>query len=318
MVLNALAIGARELASLPIPESKVPASRTQFPSKMLPPALHRKYIAGGQADRDLVPTLLGGISRMAINEQRRSAEDMPAIARERALKIRKAPAVSEIVSRTKPQMISEISAPKKASFNQVAAEFFIAPLINRFWLFLREEHTREQRTSHMEGQHKYRGAGTGLILNPLVLSHFLRTLAILVNAAQNASEWLSIVAPDALELALSLGTKPMGQGGVEDDEDGTRQEKEASVLSSALELALVILDGAIQVDGGRAIGLEQTALLLGVQEWAMKVFTSLEDGVKIPGGGGVQEVKVRSTTAGILLKVDEITSRWKRSMLALT
>ncbi|KAH6918883.1 telomeric DNA binding protein [Coprinopsis sp. MPI-PUGE-AT-0042] len=318
VVLNALAIGARELASLPIPESKVPASRTQFPSKMLPPAMHRKYITAGQADKDLVPTLLEGISRMAIDEQRKSAENMPTIAREKVLKIRKAPTVTEMASHNKSLFTSEASTSKKTSFNQVAAEFFVAPLINRFWLFLREEQTREQRTSHMEGQQKYHGAGTGLILNPLILSHFLRTLGVLVNAAQNASEWLAIIAPDALELALNLGTKPMGRGEIEDDENGTIQEKEASVLSSALELALVILDGAIQVDGGRTIGLEQTALLLGVQEWAMKVFTSLEDGVKIPGGGGVQEAKVRSMTAGVLLKVEEITSRWKRSMLAWT
>jgi telomere length regulation protein len=278
--------------------------------------MHRKYITKGQVDRDLVPALLEDISRMAIDEQRRSAEDMPAIARERALKIKKAPAVVELASQSRT--IFEPSPLKKTSFNQVAAEFFVAPLINRFWVFLREEQTREQRTSHMEGQQKYHGAGTGLILNPLILSHFLRTLAILVNAAQNASEWLAIIAPDALELALNLGTKPMGRGELEDDEDGTRQEKEASVLSSAMELALVILDGTIQVDGGRTIGLEQTALLLGVQEWAMKVFTSLEDGIKIPGGGGVQEAKVRSTTAGVLLKVEEITSRWKRSMLTWT
>ena len=44
-MLNALALGARELASLPIPPPRVAPERTAFPSKKLPPALHKKYIA---------------------------------------------------------------------------------------------------------------------------------------------------------------------------------------------------------------------------------------------------------------------------------
>ncbi|EAU88142.1 telomeric DNA binding protein [Coprinopsis cinerea okayama7 len=316
VALNALAMGARELASLPIPESTAPAARVEFPSKMLPPSMHRRYIAASQADRELVPLLMDTISRSAIEQQRQSdaANREPTIVREKALRIKKAAPISEATKRDRLGLA--ISPPKKTTFTQVAAEFFIAPLVNRFWLFLREEQTREQRTAHLEGRSKYRGAGTGLILNPLILSHFLRTLGILVNASQNAPEWLAIIAPDTLELAVSLGTRPISASETEDDEEeGTKEEKEASVISSALELSLVILDGCLIVDDGRTLGLEHTTLLLGVQEWAGKIFESLEQGLKISGGGGMQEARIRSTTAGVLLKVDEIISRWKRSML---
>jgi telomere length regulation protein len=207
----------------------------------------------------------------------------------------------------------------KTTFTDVAAEFFIAPLVNRFWLFLRNEQTREARTAHQEPLYRYKGAGTGLIFNPMVLTHFLRTLAVLVHAAQNAPQWLAIVAPDALELAVTLGAKPGSQ--VEDDEDiserqannGNRQE--ASVLSTALELILVVLDGCLELDGGRSLGLEHTALLLGAGEWAGNVFSRLEKGRRVEGGGGAQEVKLKRAAAGVLLKVDELTSRWRRSMV---
>jgi telomere length regulation protein len=41
----------------------------------------------------------------------------------------------------------------------------------------------------------------------------------------------------------------------------------------------------------------------------------LEKGVRAEGGGGAQEVKLKRAAAGVLLKVDELTSRWRRSMV---
>jgi telomere length regulation protein len=158
---------------------------------------------------------------------------------------------------------------------------------------------------------------------------------VLVHAARNAPEWLAVVAPDALELAVTLGnTRVLGREvGVDDDDDdddddgggggvgrtskkdNENERKEAAVLSNALELALTVLDGCIEVDGGRSIGLDHTALVLGTGEWATMVFSHLEKGVRMPGGGGAQEVKLRRAAAGVLLKVDELTSRWRRSMV---
>ncbi|KAF6764869.1 telomeric DNA binding protein [Ephemerocybe angulata] len=309
VILNALALGARELASLPVPESRVPAHRIAFPSKTLPPSLHNKYLTAGNESSELVPLLMENISRNALDQQK--PPENPVLAREKVLRIKKASGISEI---SKPNKLGAQAPPKRTTFTEVAAEYFIAPLTNRFWLFLREEQMREERTAHLEGRSRYHGTGTGLILNPLVLSHFLKTLGILVNASQNAPEWLAIIAPDALELAVTIGTRPISHTeGL--DEDGGAGGKEASVLGGALELALCVLDGAISVDGGRSLSLDHTHLLLGTSEWAAKIFSNLEKGLKVEGEGGVHEVRLRSVTAGVLLKVDEITTKWRRSML---
>lgn len=306
--LNALATGALELASLSL--SNISEDRLAFPSKTLPPRLHKKYIAA-ERQEDSMTRQTFERGRGTIMDKKREP------ARERRLRLKHPQRIVE-VSRPSDSLLVSQQKPNETTFTEVATEYFIAPLINRFWQFLQDEQTREERTAHHEGRQRYHGAGTGLILNPVVLSHFLRTLAVLVHAAQNAPEWLAIVAPDALELAVTLGTKPIShlESDNEDpkEDDGSRG-KEASVLTSALELALVVLDGCLEVDGGRAIGLEHATLLLGVGEWAGMVLSRVEKGLKVEGGGGIHEVKLRKAAVGVVLKVDDLTSKWRRSML---
>ncbi|KAG5639626.1 hypothetical protein H0H81_010828 [Sphagnurus paluster] len=318
VALNALALGAREMASLPIPPSKVAPERISFASKRLPGPLHERYIAWeGQA---ALPLIMDSITHSAMERGKEASSDkVPEIVRERRMRVPKAPGiVATSQSRNRlipPQLpLSQGIVP----FTEVGTEYFIAPMINRFWLFLRDERTREERSAHQQGRGRYHSAGTGLILNPVVLAHFLRTLAILAHASQNAPEWLGVVAPDALELAVTIGTRPVSHTEAEDEDDeelGAQRGKEASVLTSALELALVVLDGCLEIDGGRVIGLEYTTLLLGAGEWAGGVFAQLEKGFKIQGGGGAHETKLKRAAAGVLLKIDELTSKWRRSML---
>ncbi|KIK95305.1 hypothetical protein PAXRUDRAFT_140993 [Paxillus rubicundulus Ve08.2h10] len=322
-MLNALALGARELASLPVysPDLQpLPIPRTAFPSRTLPPALHQKYLAIGP--RNHVQLLLDGIAKAAIDKgQEASAGKVPSIVRERQLRIRKPGKVTEVPSGASQGLVPSHHRPLSATvFTDVAAEFFIMPLINRFWVFLRDEQTREDRTAQRDLLYQYRGAGTGLILNPIVLAQFLTAMAILVHASQNAPQWLALIAPDALELAVTIGsrqlTKPANETFDEKDKSPKSDEgKEASVLTSALDLSLIILDGCLELDGGRSLGLEHTALLIGVGDWAGHVFGLLEKGVRVEGGGGIHEVKLRRAVAGVILKVDELTSKWRRSMV---
>ncbi|KAF8827407.1 hypothetical protein HHX47_DHR4000191 [Lentinula edodes] len=171
---------------------------------------------------------------------------------------------------------------------------------------------REARTAYHEGRTKYHGAGTGLILNSLVMTHFLRTLTVLVHASENTPEWLGFLAPDSLELALTLGTKliSIADSSTEDTGIAEKGTKEASVLASALELALIVLDGCIQLDGGRSLGLDQATLLMSVSEWASVVFSRLEDGIKLKDGGGEQGANLRRAASGVILKADEIISKY--------
>ncbi|TFY68920.1 hypothetical protein EVJ58_g735 [Rhodofomes roseus] len=332
VILNALAVGTAELASFPLPLPSATASpkRILFPSKQLPPALHKKYLTA--ADRhnanDPVQLLVDDISRKAIDSGKEATADrVPEIVRERHLRIRKPAKVAEVPrgAITTRRLPGGVNHPTDTTFKEVAAECFICPLINRFWLFLRDQQTREERTMHQPALHRYHGAGTGLVLSAMVLARFLSTLAVLVHAARNAPEWLAVVAPDALELAVTLGTRPVsameGEDEDEDDSQGLSGEarrgkgKEAAVMSAALELALITLDGCMDLDGGRSLGLDHTALLLGTGEWAKEIFSSLDQGERMLGEGGEQEVRLRRAAAGLVLKVEELSSRWRRSMV---
>lgn len=328
-MLNALAIGARELASLPVPPSasKIQPKRIAFPSKRLPPALHQRYLTleDQLSSQNPVQALLDGLSQKAIESGKVNAEGkVPEYARERQLRIKRPAKISEVTPAALSHDLQsmQLKARPAVQFTDVAAEYFICPMINRFWMFLRNEQTREDRTAHQEPIHRYRGAGLGLILNALVLSQYMATLAILVHAAHNSKEWLAIIAPDALELAITVGTRPISKGeGEDEDSDGegnpaeNQAKKEAALLSTSMELALVVVDGFMELDGGKTLGLEHTALLLAAGEWGSEVLSRLEKGTKVLGGGGIQEMKLRRAAAGLVLKVDELSSRWRASMV---
>lgn len=334
-MLNALALGARELAGLPTLVSAalppVSAERISFPSKRLPTALHQKYLTDTDqtSTANTVQLLLDNISREAIESSKEpAASQVPQLARERQLRIRKPAKVTEIPSSgvsARSRQSTPLTTRPQTTFTDVAAEIFICPLINRFWLFLRDEQAREARTAHHPRRDRYSGTGTGLILNVIVISRFLGALAVMVHAARNAPEWLSVIAPDALELAVTLGSRPLSANEGENENDDSTgiassdggKGKEAAMLTTALELALVVLDGCLDLDGGRALGLEHTALLLGTMEWAGDVLAKLENGARILGGGGIQEMQLRRAAAGVVLKADELSSRWRRSMINL-
>lgn len=330
-MLTALALGARELASLSVPPLEIIPSRTSFPSKRLPAALHQKLMAEGP-----VQTLLIDISQGAIEKAKDDATNKapPSFTRERQLRLQRPAKVSVVNDPIAPNYRSELLhatspgyGPPAARFTDVAAEYFICPLINQFWTFFRDEQIREERLSRQSDPlYRYRGSGTGLVLNPIVLAQFISTLAVLAHAGRNAPQWLALVAPDSLELAITLGTRPVSQAD-DTDEDAdvlsklewgqatTSKDKEASVLAASLELALIVLDGCLDLDGGRSLGLEHTRLMLSAGEWAGNLLSWLEQGLLVAGGGGTQEVRLQRGAAGVMLKVQEISERWGRSMV---
>ena len=330
-MLTALALGARELASLPAPPPNVAPSQISFPSKRLPAAMHRKLVTEGP-----VQALLADISQGAIDKAKddASSKATSSFTRERQLRLRRPAKVSVF---NKPVALDPSSNPlhtgspgygsPAARFTDVAAEYFICPLINQFWVFFRDEQIREERLSHQSDPlYRYRGSGTGLVLNPVVLAQLIRTLAVLAHAGRNAPQWLALVAPESLELSITLGTRPVSQA-EDDDEDvdpvlkaewghaTTSKDKEASVLAASLELALIILDGCLDLDGGRSMGLAHTRLVLSAGEWAGNLLGWLEQGLRVTGGGGTQEVRLQRGAAGVMLKVQEISERWGRSMI---
>ncbi|EUC56533.1 telomere length regulation protein [Rhizoctonia solani AG-3 Rhs1AP] len=328
-MLNALALGARELAGLPIPPppndvSKRP--RIDFPSKVLPGVAHLEYmqendippppanrIEGPSRQRiegmkSQVSSLVNDLSGMAITRSRQETEDsIPQIVRQRALRVGPNPGRGIApVDSDAPTKLGYLSTQTPVvPFAQVAAEYFVAPLINRFWAHLQTSMAHE--TYARNGTSLKAGVGTGMILSPLVMTHLLGTLAVLLHAARHAPPFLHVLAPDAAELALSVGTRPLSRTG---DEEGT----EAGVLAGALELALTVLDSALELDGGQVFALERTDLLLGIGQWASTAFEALDKGERAPGVGGKDEEKAVRIAAGLVLTSERIVSKWRRSM----
>jgi telomere length regulation protein len=193
-----------------------PQPEARFPSKLLPSGAHELYIE----ERDLVARseqLLEGISRKAIDKGREKTEDrIPELTRERQLTIKpgvKRTGIVELDDDPKPTGHLHRLIPrtptisvKRESFSTLAAEYFIGPLINRFWRYLNDQMTREERTSG-----GYRGAGAGLILNPLILTHLVTILAILMDAGRFSPAYLDVLGPGALELSITLGTRKYPQ-----------------------------------------------------------------------------------------------------------
>ncbi|WVF72963.1 hypothetical protein IAT40_007781 [Kwoniella sp. CBS 6097] len=343
VILTALAMGARELAGLTVPQAQS-TRRIDFPSKVLPVSLHRKYIsetdvppsrrAVTDTDRSSTTGQLeqatDGIRNLLLSKSAKKGDDIPEIARERQLRVGrsgKKTMVAELGTLVAHQMDQAQTSLKNKpvpvpvmAFKDIAAEYFIMPLINRFWLHFQDSSIRESRA--ISSGTRYRGAGAGMILSPMALEKYLMTLAVLLHAARHSPVFLSVLCPEVLELAITIGSRqPNRSRSITDgdlDEDDTAQNTaEAQVIGSALELSLIALDGSFELDAGRTLAMEKPALLLGVGEWATAVFQAETDGVHASTGGGIAgsqggrgEGRIRANAAGVVLKVGEIGEKW--------
>ena len=178
-------MGARELAGMTVPAvSKT--RRVDFPSKQLPPALHRRYISA--ADTSYAGQLeeaIDGVRGLLLSKGARKGEEtVPELAREKRLRLssKTTRKVAEVGTLSERQAFGSKSPadgkgphPPVVPFREVAAEYFIMPLINGFWQYFQDATIRQTRA--MESGTRYRGAGAGLILSPMALEKFLTTLA---------------------------------------------------------------------------------------------------------------------------------------------
>ena len=321
-MLNALALGARELARFPVTDldTTKEKDRSLFPSKMLPPALHARYVDEEEA----------GVTLALLTEDldRRGGESGGAgreinAPRERRLHNNGASNRITDISNTRSssQVFKSVQSPLTkpvVSFASVAVESFVGPLMGRFWNFVRDEQTSEVRSAlsaSSELNTRYYPAGTGMVLSPLVLAHLVRTVTVLVHASRHSPLFMATVVSDALEMAVMVGTRPITNA---EDADTKSREQEASVLHSCLQLALITFDACVELDGGRILAMDHSTLVLGLEEWAMRVVQELEKGTKVGGGGGALEAKLGRVAAAVVVKIDEVVGKWRRVMVRFT
>lgn len=335
VLLTALAMGARELAGLPVPQVISTNRRIDFPTKTLPPALHQKYIGpndiatgtdtsfGGQLE-----DAIDGVRDLMLSKGARQGEEtVPELARQKRLRVgatsRTTTKIAELGSLADRQMTaaagSETRQPPVIPYKDVAAEYFIMPLFNRFWQHFQDSTTRESRA--VGSGDRYRGAGTGMVLSALALEKLLTTLSLLLHAARHSSAFLSVLAPETLELGVTIGARhlpsPSNDPFLDSDthtqqhQDGKGSKTEAQVLAAALELVLVALDTSVELDTGRTLAIDKPELILAVGEWATGVFEIENKGGAVSAGqGGMREGRVRATAAGVVVKIAEIGEKW--------
>lgn len=290
--MTSIAMGAREIAGFPtltIPTSETTAVTPAFPSKMLPIQLHQRLMANETPRPDPEPLPAGALdhitaelTRTALSGARAEAETtIPLAAREKLLTVRR------FASSTSKSVTSSASG---SNYSILAAEYFIMPLMNRFWLYLRDSATSPIR--NRQSTSSFGGAGSGSLLEPINLVKYLQTLSVLLHAARNAPHFLAVFVPEALELILSLRT--------------SIDETENAVLVAEMELLLIAFDATVAQDGGSTlVGITNGAQRIGeTKEWAMEVFES-EERLRVGVGKGGR------AAAGVLLNIEEIQSRYR-------
>jgi telomere length regulation protein len=272
-MLSALALGARELAGMPGPSGGFAPNQVEaFPSKRLAARLESKLLEG-----DPVEAITKALTRVALTSAREGAEaTIPEASREKALRVG-----GRLGSLARADIRKSAKDPASpAIFGSLAADCFIMPLINRFWLYLRDLSTASVASRSF-------GAGSAALLDPIFLCKFMSTLAILIDASRHSSHFLAVLAPEALQLAT------LGLRGFDNDDEGVR--------AALLEFSLVTINTCISVDAGRTLARDFTPLLATLQEWAQDAWRTEEARGKVERAG--------RAAAGLLLRADEVLSR---------
>lgn len=315
-MLTALVFGAQKLAGLAdfSPTYESPNSQTAFPSKLLPPALHNRYASQMEIQQAQIQKLLGGMTRLALDKSKNEAEDTliasgsKEVSRTRMLRLgsaNKQRGSIKVLETTPPASSRPPPIHPPESFISLAAEYFIMPLVNHMWLYLRDTDTRVRKDV----------AGTGIILDASVLSHFLSTLAILVHAARNSPAFLNIIAPASIDIAVTLGSRRIEAYGEKlNPPTYLSTATPATILTAAMELALLSLDASSSLDDGQTLASENTALLMALSTWAAECLNVLDKGHHLIEGGGGPEGKLNAVTAAVVIRIERIKEKWGRMM----
>lgn len=313
-------MGARELAGLSVPQAPRTTRSIDFPSKTLPPTLHNKYISSadiplnrllGYDPDNQLDQAIDGIRNLILSKGARKGEEtVSELAREKRLRVDeiRRPKIAPVNSHASSQM-GRLARPPVVAFKDIAAEIFVLPLINRFWQHFQDSSTREERAVMMGA--RYRAAGAGMVLSPMAMEKFMMALALMLDAARYSPLWLSVICPEALELAVTIGIRHPPRPLLSGEEGIDPSRAEAQVLSAALELTLVCLDISVDLDGGRTLAMDKAVLVMAVGEWASGVFKVESEGGEVSAGqGGRIEGKIKAEAAGVVVKVGEIGEKW--------
>ena len=290
-ILTTLGLGAREVAGLGREDEAMTSSSTepQFPSKQLPENLHHHYIGLpapssttsvapklSVPSSTLSPTPIDTLSTTLFQTllQPLAAQAADTLTGPNALKIRTFSSRLAVRSRT--------PAPTSNALAKILANAFIFPLIGRW-----------SSTNIATSQPSSPGAAGASTTSPFLLSHLLRTLALILHASGTTSPDLPRLTSEFWHLLLSVRSLAI----------------ELPVLEAVLFALLTLLEVNIARDD-RRVAEEHARELLETQAWVEGLFET-----RLGGGGSDEDEKVRMVAAGVLVRCREVVERWQRLLM---
>ena len=260
-ILAALGLGARELAGF---NDQSSSAETSFPSKQLPRHLHALY---SNSHTNTLNLTAAKLEHTALEPLALEAADK--LTGPNALKVR------PFSSRLDPTKQAARSRRIENKLAAVVADAFFFPLAGRF-------------------QAAYRAAGgapASVYLSPFLLPTFLRTLAVVLNAAGPGTLALPAMTAELWDLLLVLRAAALA-------------ERDVQVLEALLFAMLMLLE--VNEDKER-LARDHGRELVETQEWSRMVLECMQD-------GGQEGERVRMLAAGVIIRVGEVVERWQRIM----
>jgi len=269
-LLSALGLSARELAGYKDEDETLnpalPSSTPSFPSKKLPDRLHALYAPNDTVAPITLDRLSQRMEQTMIQPLAAGAAD--AASGPNALKVR------TFSSRVTNKDKSRIKIIPNTLAKIVAGSFFF-PLTGHWW-----SHARAYGP----------GGGRNVHMTPFLLSTYLKTLAIMLNAAGPGTLSLPSMTSEFWDLLLGLRMQAT---------------EDVSIMEAVLFSLLTVLE--VNEDQ-RRVAEEHSKQLMETQEWVGMVFERTS-------GGNAEGDKSRMLAASVLLKTREVVEKYQRLLV---
>lgn len=271
MLLSALGFSGRELAGLQTQDQlNPPIKGTDFPSKRLPPRLAAIYDQNNEA-RALLKATSDELERSLVQPLALKAADQTTSQLD-AVKVRTFSSRMD-VERTRRR-------PKANALAKVFKQSYFDLLISSF----------QANIAAYQDSSVYASS-------PALLAIFIKTIAILLNAAGPATLEISQITSDTWTLLLFLRVKAI---------------EASDVTESILLCLLTIFD--LYADNQKVLATEHSQQLLETKDWVELVFDRTGAGV-VAHDGFDEESRIQSLCAAILTRVNETIETYQKTLM---
>ncbi|KAI0854338.1 telomere length regulation protein-domain-containing protein [Daldinia vernicosa] len=289
-ILMVLGLSGREIAGFEVSEY---GSTAQFPSKMLPAKIEKYYAASSPSNRlessahnlkALPPNALDNLAKSLSQAflAPLAAEAADSVTGPDALKLSSFTSrlQSQPPDRGKSKAKPRIRAIPNTTASLIASSFFF-PLTSRF----------------QAAMHSASATTRGILFQPYLLALYLKTLAILLDAAGPSTLALPQMTSEFWDLLLGVRGQCVGDLGI----------------TQAVLFGLVAL---LDVNEGDMRGLceRQGREVVESVEWVSTVFNNTRGG-DVGGQGGGEENEVKMLAAGVLIRLREAVDKYQAVLM---